>query len=101
MEKLQPHLVSELVHNVRLGYSLVAQMVKNPPAKAGDPGLILGSERSPWRRKWQPTPVFLPGEFYGHRNLEGYSPWGQKESDMTKQLTLPLFPELRRVAHYT
>ena len=35
----------------------------------------------PWRREWQPTPVFLPGEFRGQRNLEGYSPWGCKESD--------------------
>ena len=74
---------------------------KESVCNAEELGLIPESERSPWRRKWQPTPVFLPGEFYGHRNLEGYSPWGQKESDMTKQLTLPLFPELIRVAHYT
>ena len=40
----------------------------------------------PWRRKWQPTPVFLPGRPHGHRSLAGYSPWGQKESDTaTKQ----------------
>ena len=32
----------------------------------------------PWRRKWQPTPVFLPGEFHGQRSLAGYSPWGHK-----------------------
>ena len=32
----------------------------------------------PWRRKWQPTPVFLPGESHGQRNLAGYSPWGHK-----------------------
>ena len=38
----------------------------------------------PWRRKWQPTPVFLPGEAYGQRSLAGYSPWGHKESDMTE-----------------
>ena len=38
----------------------------------------------PWRRKWQPTPVFLPGEFHGQRILAGYSPWGYKESDMTE-----------------
>ena len=38
----------------------------------------------PWRRKWQPTPVFLPGEFHGQRGLVGYSPWGHKESDMTE-----------------
>ena len=31
-----------------------------------------------WRRKWQPTPVFLPGEFHGKRNLAGYSPWGHR-----------------------
>ena len=41
----------------------------------------------PWRREWLLTPVFLPGEFHGHRNLAGYSPWGHKESDMTEQLT--------------
>ena len=33
----------------------------------------------PWRRKWQPTPVFLPGEFHGQRNLVGYSAWGRQE----------------------
>ena len=31
-----------------------------------------------WRNKWQPTPVFLPGEFHGQRSLVGYSPWGHK-----------------------
>ena len=35
--------------------------------------------KSPWRRKWQPTPVFLPGESHGQRSLEGYSPWGGKK----------------------
>ena len=39
----------------------------------------------PWRRKWQPTPVFLPGKSHGPRSLVGYSPWGHKESDMTEQ----------------
>ena len=38
----------------------------------------------PWRRKWQPTPVFLPGESHGQRSLVGYSPWGYKESDTTE-----------------
>ena len=33
---------------------------------------------TPWRSKWQPTPVFLPGEFYRQRRLAGYSPWGCK-----------------------
>ena len=36
-----------------------------------------------WRRKWQPTPVLLPGKFHGWRSLVGYSPWGHKESDTT------------------
>ena len=35
----------------------------------------------PWRREWQPTPVFLPGESHGQRSLVGCSPWGRKESD--------------------
>ena len=40
----------------------------------------------PWRRKWQPTPVFLPGKSHGRRSLVGYSPWGGKELDTTEQL---------------
>ena len=39
-----------------------------------------------WRRKWQPTPVFLPGKSHGQRNLAGYSPQGGKELDMTERL---------------
>ena len=42
----------------------------------------------PWRRKWQPTPVFLPGECHGQRRLAGYSSWSHIVSDMTDQLTL-------------
>ena len=41
----------------------------------------------PWKRKWQPTPVFLPGEFHGQRSLAGYSPKDCKESDTTVQLS--------------
>ena len=40
----------------------------------------------PWRRAWQPTPVFLPGECHAQRSLAGYSPWGQKELYMTERL---------------
>ena len=47
--------------------------------------------RIPWRRKWQPTPEFLPGEFHGQRSLAGYSPWSHTESDMTEGQTLSLF----------
>ena len=42
----------------------------------------------PWRREWLPIPVFLPGKSHGWRSLTGYSPWGCKESDMTKQLSM-------------
>ena len=41
----------------------------------------------PWRRKWQPTPVFFPGEFHGQRSLTGYRPWGHKESDTIERLS--------------
>ena len=39
-----------------------------------------------WRRKWQPTPVFLPGKSHGRRSVVGYSPWCRKESDTTERL---------------
>ena len=39
-----------------------------------------------WSRKWQPTPIFLPGKFHEQRSLIGYSPWGRKESDTTERL---------------
>ena len=42
----------------------------------------------PWRRKWQPTPVSLPGESHGQKSLVGCSPWGCKESGTTERLTL-------------
>ena len=51
-------------------------------------GLIPGLGRSPGVREWQPTPVFLPGEFHGQRCLAGYCPWGCKESDTTEQIIL-------------
>ena len=54
------------------------------------PGFNPWVGKIPWRRTWQPTPVFLPGESHGQRSLVGYSPWGHKESDTTEQLTLSL-----------
>ena len=41
-----------------------------------------------WRRKWQPSPVFLPGESHGQRSLVGYSPWSRTESDMAERLSI-------------
>ena len=58
--------------------------VKNLPASAGDagdPGLIPGLGRSPWRRKWHPSLGFLPRKSHGQRSLVGHSPWGREESE--------------------
>ena len=52
-------------------------------------GFKLWVRKIPWRRAWQPTPVFLPGKSQGQRSLEGYSPRGCKESDVTQGYTLP------------
>ena len=46
-----------------------------------------------WRRKWQTTPVFLPGKSHGWRSLVDYSPWGRKDSDMTEPLDFPGSPK--------
>ena len=59
---------------------------KESACNAGDQGSIPGWGKIPWRRKWHPTPVFLPGKSYGWRSLAGYSPWGHKESDATERL---------------
>ena len=59
-------------------------VVKHPPAMwetiydSGDAGSIPGSGRFPWRREWQPTPVFLPKKPHGQGSLTGYSPWGRR-----------------------
>ena len=63
--------------------------VKNPPASAGDLkrcGFNPWVWKVPWRRAWQLTPVFLPRESLGQRSLEGYSPQGHKELDMTEAI---------------
>ena len=65
------------------GAFLVAQMVKKLPATQEtvfDPWV----GKISWRREWQPTPEFFPGEFHGQRSLVGYSPGGHKESDTTE-----------------
>jgi len=55
--------------------------IKNPPANAGDDAEInpwVG--KIPWRKKWQPTPAFLPGKSHEQRSLVGYSPYGSWKS---------------------
>ena len=63
----------------------MAQMVKNPPVM-WETWVRSRVGKIPWRGKWQPTPVFFPGESHGWKSLEGYSPRGHKEADMTEQL---------------
>ena len=68
---------------------LVVQTVKNLPAMQETWVQSLGGE-DPWRRKWQPTPIVLPGRFHGQRSLTGYSSQGRKQSNPTEQITLSL-----------
>ena len=68
-----------------MGASLVAQTVKCLPAMQETWVPSLGG-KIPWRRKWQPTPVLLPGKFHEQRSLVGYSPWACKQLDMTERL---------------
>jgi len=85
MDELEGIMLSEIS---QWKASLVAQMVKNPPAMQ-ETQVQSWVRKIPWRRKWLPTPVFLHGEFHGQRSLAGYSLWGCKKSDMTEWLTLP------------
>ena len=66
--------------------SLVAQMVHNLPAMRR-PGLDPWVRKIPWRREWQPNPVFLHGQFHGQSRLAGYCPWGHKELGTTELVT--------------
>ena len=100
-------LPSMVLHRVGHDWSDLAQW------KEGFPGGASGKEsvcqcrgcrrhgfdpvvaKIPWRREWQPAPVFLPGEFHG---LAGYSPWGYKESDTTDSLLLSHFSRVQLCA---
>ena len=82
-------ILNYLIFKITLWYrwaSQVVLVVNNQPANAGDAETWVDPwvRNIPWRRAWQPTPVFLSGECYGQRSLAGYSPWGRKESDTTE-----------------
>ena len=74
----------------KMRISLVAQM-ESVCLQWGRPWFDPWAGKIPWRRKWQPTPILLPGESHGWRSLAGYSPWGRKESDMTERLYFLLY----------
>ena len=62
--------------------------VKEPDCQCRRLGFDPWEGKIPWRRKWQPPPVFLPGESHVQRSLVGYSPQGRKESDTTKHVCM-------------
>ena len=64
----------------------MTQAVENLPA-VGETQVNPWIGKIPWRRKWQPTPVFLPGESHGQRSLVGYSPWPLQRVRTTEQLS--------------
>ena len=82
--------VVNLLSGVQIGASLVAQWLRIHLQCRSHERCRFSPwvGKIPWRRKRQPTPVFLPGESHGQRSLVGCSPWGRKESDMAlKQLS--------------
>ena len=78
--------------------SILAWTIPFNFVQCGRPGFNPWVGKIPWRRKWQPTPVSLPGKSHGHRSLVGCSSWGLKESGTTERLTLAyLFTYFRKV----
>ena len=84
-------MVVILILRCSIGASLVAKVVRNH-LQCWRPGFDPWVRKIPWRREWQPIPVFLPKKSCGQRNLAGYSPWDLKESDTTEHLTLMTKP---------
>ena len=79
--------------------SLVAQTVKNLPVMQETQVQSLGQE-DPWRRKWQPTPVFLPRKLYGQRSLVSYSLCSCKESDITEDAHIHNHQYIITISHF-
>ena len=80
----------------------VVLVVKNWSANVGDVkryGFDPWVRKIRWSRKWQPTPVFLPGKSHGQRSLEGYSPLGHKESNTTYSFTCPIHQRTGPIWH--
>ena len=92
------YCILECIFNVNLIYILDfpgSTVVKNLPASAGRckrHGFNPWVGKIFWRKKWQPTLVFLPGKFYGQRNLVGYSLWGHRELDTSEHTCIQHTP---------
>ena len=82
LEKNGPEILQDFFFQLYLYMGFPGgSVVKNPPANAGDArawGFNPWVGKILWRRKWQPSPVFLPGKSHGQRSLEGYCPQGHK-----------------------
>ena len=87
--KINPHINGQLIFDIcakKIQWERISSLTNNTE-KIENPHVRKLPYTVTWRRKQQPTPVFVPGEFHGQKVLVGYSPWGYKESDMTEQLT--------------
>ena len=85
----KPNIAFYLALISSLGFS-GGSVIKKPPYQCRRHGFDLWVRKIPWRRKWQPTPVFLPEKFHEQRILESCSPWGHKrvrQHSVTKTMT--------------
>ena len=111
MTVLQISAASAPVPRSSISWCFRTSQVPQQPKKMGhlredptmSPGMVQGRKTkpwfiitNPWRRKWQPTPVLLPGESHGRRSLVGYSPQGRKESDTTERILNQEHPLIKR-----
>ena len=94
------HFFFPLPSSAEPAYFLSSMMLRDFPGGSDGKSVCLQCRRPgfnpwvrkiSWRRKWQPTPVFLPGKSHGQRSLVGYSPWGCKELDVTERLHFSLW----------
>ena len=78
-------LVTYSVNTVRTVHGVLkTRMLKRLAIPCSSGPRFVRTLHHDWRRKWKPTPVFLPGKSHGQRSLVGYSPWGRNESDRTE-----------------
>ena len=84
--QLLPLCLNIYIYRLSLWAFLVDQLVSNPPAM-WETWVQSWVGKIPWRRAWQPTPAFLPGESHGQRSLAGYNLWDCTESDMSERLS--------------